>query len=440
MQIVNFFIENLFGLYTYRFEFSPEASPLTLITGPNGYGKTTILRIIANLNTANLYYFYVLRFDLVQLTFSDGSVLEIVQHSMQDDNETEEKLDSKFSRTKNVNFRWIRNGKTVASFVYDKKVINDALRRLRYSEWFVSHDTSRKIAMGHWPSALADKYLSENSAFNEIVANNQNQEAFLMMLQSIRTKFISANRIYKETQEREEELPIEKVVDKIKEELEKVRMRYVNASISDDALFIKEILSDTGTGISKEDYEKHSQMLQELADSFTKYIPIKIEIPSYKAENSAILSYYIKRLERKLANCNDVIEKIGLFDEMLQSKRFSNKNIRFSPQQGIIVETVAGEPVDIVKLSSGEQNEIVLLYKLIFEVSDKSILLVDEPENSLHVAWQKMIVADLTRIADIKKLQLIIATHSPVIVSYGKSFATDLYYLNKSMNDGKYGN
>lgn len=94
------------------------------------------------------------------------------------------------------------------------------------------------------------------------------------------------------------------------------------------------------------------------------------------------------------------------------------------------IESVTGEFIDVTLLSSGEQHEVVLLYNLIFEVPDSSILLVDEPENSLHVAWQQMIISDLMQIAKIKKLQLIVATHSPTIVSYGRDYAVDLFYLN----------
>jgi len=62
-------------------------------------------------------------------------------------------------------------------------------------------------------------------------------------------------------------------------------------------------------------------------------------------------------------------------------------------------------------------------------VPDQGILLIDEPENSLHVAWQKTVVDDMKKIADIKRLQIIIATHSPSIVSKGFSMTKDLYYL-----------
>ena len=120
---------------------------------------------------------------------------------------------------------------------------------------------------------------------------------------------------------------------------------------------------------------------------------------------------------------------MNLFKEMLASKHFANKSIMFSPRHGYIIKSNNGEFLNEYQLSSGEQNEIVLLYRLVYEVPDYGLLLIDEPENSLHVAWQKMIVDDLMRIASVKKLQIIIATHSPSIVSKGRSMAKDLYYL-----------
>ena len=111
--------------------------------------------------------------------------------------------------------------------------------------------------------------------------------------------------------------------------------------------------------------------------------------------------------------------------------KFANKTLTFSPDYGLRVVANNGEFIDVALLSSGEQHEIVMLYNLIFEVGDSSILLVDEPENSLHVAWQRMVVPDLERLAEVKKLQLIIATHSPSIVSEKPDAATDLFYINE---------
>ena len=81
---------------------------------------------------------------------------------------------------------------------------------------------------------------------------------------------------------------------------------------------------------------------------------------------------------------------------------------------------------DLTKLSSGEQNEIFLLFKFIFEVPEKSVLLIDEPELSLHVAWQLQFIKDIKEIAKTRDVQIVIATHSPEIVSESLDFCVDL--------------
>ena len=68
-------------------------------------------------------------------------------------------------------------------------------------------------------------------------------------------------------------------------------------------------------------------------------------------------------------------------------------------------------------LSSGEKQEIVLFYELIFESGNNELLLIDEPEISLHIVWQKMFMDDLLRIVKYKGINAIVATHSPQIIN-----------------------
>ena len=82
--------------------------------------------------------------------------------------------------------------------------------------------------------------------------------------------------------------------------------------------------------------------------------------------------------------------------------------------------------MELSKLSSGEQEILVLYYKLIFE-SDVDLLMIDEPEISLHIAWQKNILKDLKEIVKLNnKLNIIIATHSPQIISDNWDLQIDL--------------
>ena len=42
------FVKELHGLYNYDY-IIPDTSDVSIITGPNGYGKTTLLNIISNI-------------------------------------------------------------------------------------------------------------------------------------------------------------------------------------------------------------------------------------------------------------------------------------------------------------------------------------------------------------------------------------------------------
>ena len=69
------------------------------------------------------------------------------------------------------------------------------------------------------------------------------------------------------------------------------------------------------------------------------------------------------------------------------------------------------------KLSSGEKHDFIMFYELIFNADRTSVFLIDEPEISLHVAWQMEFIDILERICKLNGTQAIIATHSPDIVN-----------------------
>ncbi len=69
------------------------------------------------------------------------------------------------------------------------------------------------------------------------------------------------------------------------------------------------------------------------------------------------------------------------------------------------------------KLASGEQHELVLHYKLLFKTMPGSLILIDEPEISLHIIWQEELLGDLEEIAKLTGVRILMATHSPQIIS-----------------------
>ncbi|MFJ2984894.1 MULTISPECIES: AAA family ATPase [unclassified Pseudomonas] len=73
----------------------------------------------------------------------------------------------------------------------------------------------------------------------------------------------------------------------------------------------------------------------------------------------------------------------------------------------------------IFELSSGEYHMYTNLMGLGFGVEEDSLMLLDEPDNSLHPQWQRDFMAAVHGICQIgmKSGHLVVCTHSPLIVS-----------------------
>lgn len=70
----------------------------------------------------------------------------------------------------------------------------------------------------------------------------------------------------------------------------------------------------------------------------------------------------------------------------------------------------------IEELSSGEKELLTKIFSLYLADINNSLILIDEPENSLHPIWQNRIAPIYQRYAEKNNNQIILATHSPHIV------------------------
>jgi predicted ATP-binding protein involved in virulence len=106
-----------------------------------------------------------------------------------------------------------------------------------------------------------------------------------------------------------------------------------------------------------------------------------------------------------------------LFRQILND-HFMYKELRIHKEKGFrFMSKRTGEELSSTDLSSGEQHEVVVLYELLFHVSSNSLIMIDEPEISLHIAWQEEFLRDLQRIIMLSPFDALIATHSPQIVN-----------------------
>ena len=77
------------------------------------------------------------------------------------------------------------------------------------------------------------------------------------------------------------------------------------------------------------------------------------------------------------------------------------------------------------QLSSGEKQLLIILFQVFLLDEQPSILLLDEPENSLHIEWQNQLIDVIRKLNP--NSQLIISTHSPSI--FGDGWGDKLFFL-----------
>ena len=111
-----------------------------------------------------------------------------------------------------------------------------------------------------------------------------------------------------------------------------------------------------------------------------------------------------------------------IIDDMFMFKR-----LMFSESGEFNVVAGDGKAIPLTKLSSGEQHQLVLLYELLFLVPQGSLVMIDEPELSLHVTWQRRFIDDIREPVRLRNFDVLIATHSPQIVNDKYDWMVDLH-------------
>lgn len=90
------------------------------------------------------------------------------------------------------------------------------------------------------------------------------------------------------------------------------------------------------------------------------------------------------------------------------------KQVYISSANELAVRSSAGGALPIKSLSSGEKQLMIILGQALLQESKPVVYIADEPELSLHVAWQERVVDAIRGINPFA--QIIFATHSPDIV------------------------
>ncbi len=149
------------------------------------------------------------------------------------------------------------------------------------------------------------------------------------------------------------------------------------------------------------------------------------ELSQIASPELRVLDVFAQDAELKLRVFNRLWGQIDAFLNSINS-RFLYKTMYVNRKEGFSFKLDTGEALSAHQLSSGEQHELVMLYEFLFRAKQDSLVLIDEPEISLHVTWQRQFLADLEKITKLSQFCVLIATHFPSIIDDRFDLAVEL--------------
>lgn len=293
-------ITKLFNLYSYDLDLHTVDSSVCFITGPNGYGKTSILNILNCIFTGDWEGLTRIPFEQVSLTFSD-----------------------------NVRFSIAQERKYLQEIESDERSSENILLKINFQL------TSSDLYSFEWINVPGPK-----------IVPDKNIELFF---ESHPVYYIRDGRLYSPD-----------------------RVPTITRCVED----MRDFLNNSS-----------------LADT-----------PQFK-------------------------EKAEAFKKIISTSDFADKTLQLDARYGFrfILNNEDKTILSPESLSAGEQHLTVMAFELLFMAPDDSLVLIDEPEISFHMLWQVDFLKNLDLILAVRKLQCIVATHSPQIFNMKWKLSVDLF-------------
>ena len=182
---------------------------------------------------------------------------------------------------------------------------------------------------------------------------------------------------------------------------------------------------------------KTLQRLNERNSSYAKYgLTPELDIdpllksletgsPSNVDMLNTVLKPYFDGHEARLNALQPVQKVIDDFATLL-TEFLSHKTIELDVKTGFRILDINGNQIPAASLSSGERQLVVLFCNAVTARRNGTILIIDEPEISLNVKWQRRLVSALLTCLEGVESQIVLATHSIEILSRYQDYVVTL--------------
>ena len=423
MRITKISVKGLFGMFDHEIPLNQE-SRITIVHGPNGVGKTVFLRLVHALFSCN--YDYVLDevpFDEIRIDFETDTFI-FVQKQCRTNDTGYEYCDA-------LEFRFYNGNAADGEFALSRPELYEGSQTEEIREFHIEgladlQNWFQRIETGEFALWRKSNWLFTSEQLVDMVPGlhdtiyGEMPQWFADIRSKAKMRFITADRT--------QILDASGWIDdggSLKEARERggLGQRSAVSVISDN---IKAI------AIGEPVVTDRDKLLASLA----RVDPIRedpvlatyLESPDWRVDYA---KYLAKRRSHYRSYYPDMWRSERALYEDVINERFLFKTFKIDAEIGLSFRAADGKSVHCDELSSGEQQLLNLYYQLLFEVDRDTLVMIDEPELSMHVDWQEQFLKDMQRIVDLRKVDLLISTHSPTLVDDKWEWMVGLSYPEK---------
>ncbi len=429
LRIKSFTVSKLFGLYDHTISLNSDRR-ITIMHGENGVGKTVLLRLIDSVFAGRYIDVASIPFDSFEVELSDGSRIKISEDS------------SVPEAAVAPNFRPLKIelvGSQVAPYIFP--VTSELITRLAIrierempiyrtgaNEWR-DHEGGSGMTAADVVNIYLDR-ASEGvrqempSPPDWLKAFRSTVTVYLIETQRLLT-FPRDTRIGAGARGQWMTSTVKHHAAALYRTVSETLARYASRAQALDQTFPQRLLTRTDIRplpttelkdkmSALESRRAELQRLGILAESQ----PAAFNVESLdNADETGLkaMTLYVDDTTTKFNELNDLTNRLALMLQIV-NKKFRHKRIVTTRDHGLASVGDDNKPIALDVLSSGEQHELVLTYNLLFTVTPNSLVMIDEPELSFHINWQREFLKDIQEIVDSRHFDVLLATHSPSIV------------------------
>ncbi|MDY7002893.1 MAG: AAA family ATPase [Cyanobacteriota bacterium] len=425
--------KGIYGIFDINLDFH---QGVNVLFAKNGQGKTTLLHIIANLLNEDYERFAFIDFDYINLRMSDENQVElkkirnereIIQLFLNGVEATKipvkEILKNRYIRSELLRPIIQRVSKEIPEPV--QKIIGDNfISELKKASLTInieaSESSDKKLRAAYFPAfrSMIEAWASteEKSGKLRDASDEEKQRQKTDFARQIFGNFVPLLN-YPSLLEIEQVLNQE--ISQAFYEVKQAEQKYLGGILPQ----IFNTLSKNSKPV-EEDSNSVLEEIKKLSDDLKLPMveDLRSAVESFQADEASkkasvrILITYREALKNILAlqksYFEDIRKYLAAVNSFLESKEIEIifKNL---PTLGINFHNGMPTIPGISKaLSSGERQILTMIYAA-SQMSEQEIVLIDEPEISLHVDWQRKLLEKISQ--QLGKKQILACTHSPVV-------------------------